>query len=228
MRVLLLVAVFALVLPLPTRADYHEMFSYPDGTFPPTWVWTGDPRGGGFFEVHDGAFTHVSGGHVHYFRDADQCGRGVYRLDVRGTDWVFAWRVDAANPQAGTCYCIYHNDYWGWAYNFVEFEWTTLAGYPEGQYMWHNGWHTRIEHHPADPSETWVNLVIEDESDHVRVWVEGTVIFDIDVEPIPNGYIGVGSSGGGTMWPAFDNLRGSPGSAPVESLSWTRLKSLFR
>ncbi|MCP4645009.1 MAG: hypothetical protein GY851_31495, partial [bacterium] len=140
MRCLLIVVVLALAFGSAVAADFLDTFDYPDGTFPPEYTWTGDPRGGGYFEVHDGAFTHVDGDHVHYFRPGDVNGFGVYSFFVTGTEWVFAWRITPDSPDAGRCLVFYHNDAWyPNAYTFAEFSWTTLAGYPEGQYMWHNG-----------------------------------------------------------------------------------------
>ena len=228
MRMLALVLVASLVLPLTTRADFDYTFGGANGSFPFAWEWTGDPTGGGVFEIQDEAFTHVSGGHVYYILPPHICGWGPYRFKVRGTDWSFAWRITPDDPEAGKCFCIYYNDYWGWAYNFVEFDWTTLPGYPEGQYMWHNGWHTRIEHHYADPPESWVEVVIQDSESDIFIWVDDELIFELEVTPIPQGIVGLGSDGGGPMWPAFDYVRWSPGSVPVEHGSWARVKSLYK
>jgi len=227
MRSLIAVIAMLAIASLSATASFLDDFSYPDGTFPPEWTWTGDPRGAGVFEVHDETFVHVSGGHIHFFRDLEVCGTGVYEFDARDWDWGFAWRINPANPNAGSCFCFYHNDYWGWAYNFVEFDWSTLGGYPEGQYMWHNGWHTRIEHHYAGPQSGWVHVRIEDTGDHVRIWLDDDLIFDIDVTPIPDGYPGLGSSWADSMLPAFDNVSYSSFS-PIEETSWSSIKALFR
>jgi hypothetical protein len=210
--------------------EFLDTFDYPDGSFPPEYTWTGDPRGGGWFEVHNGEFTHVDGGHVHYFRDGDIVGDGIYSFFVLDSDWDFAWRITSSDPMSGRCLVLYHNDHWGYeAYSLTEFSWWTLGGYPEGQFMWHNGSNLDIVHHTSDPLVGWHEILILDYGTSVEVRVDGFTIFDETVEEIPAGYVGMGCYGPGVMTPAFDFVEYSyHHGSPVESASWSAIKSLFR
>mgnify|MGYP006294853775 CR=1 FL=1 len=228
MRLMLTVLVASVLLAPTASADFTDTFTYADGTFPPEWTWTGDPRGAGFFEVHAEAFVHVDGGHVHYFRDLEVCGAGTYEFDVTDTEWVFAWRITPGNPDAGKCLCFYHNDYYGWSYNFVEFTWSTLGGYPDGQYMWHNGSHTAHAQYGASPPVGQHHVRIEDMGSWVSIWVDDDLIFDRAFVSIPSGYIGLGCDGPGVMTPAFDNVSFHEEPSPVEPATWGTVKALFK
>ena len=230
MRVVLAVATVLLLCGVVYPGEFIETFSYPDGTFPPNWTWTGDPRGNASFLVQNGEFTHIDGSHIHYFRDLDVTGIGIYEFDALDTYWEFAWRIDPADPDIGRCLCFYHNDYWGpWSYSFTEFSWSTLGGYPEGQYMWHNGSNVNIRHYETGPIAGWRHVSIDDHGTHVEIRVDGELIFSEDFEPIPDGYIGLGSAtGSAPMTPAFDNVAFSYGGSPVQTASWTRVKALYR
>ena len=225
----LLVSVLALVAVVGTAtADFIDTYPYEDGSFPPEWTWTGDPRGGGVFEIHDETFVHTEGGHVHFFRDLEVCGAGTYEFDVTDTYWSFAWRITPDNPDVGKCLCVYHNDYWGWAFNFVEFDWDTLPGYPDGQYMWHNGWHTVHSQVDAAPPIGWHHVRIEDTGSHVKVWFDDELLFDRDFTPILGGYVGLGCSWADPMTPAFDNVSFTAETSPVHEATWTAIKALHR
>jgi hypothetical protein len=228
-RLVLVLAITLVALPV-AAGDFLDDFVYPDGSFPPEYTWTGDPRGGGYFEVHNEEFTHVDGGHVHYFRDLDICGDGFYLLWVRDTEWVFAWRITPGNPDAGRCLVLYHNDYWyPNAYGFAEFEWWTLGGYPEGQYMWHNGSNINLWTHETGPMTGWQEVVIRDVGTYVEIFINGQLIFFQLTEPIPPGYVGLGCDGPGVMTPAFNVVEYSAFPAsPVEQSTWGSVKALFR
>ena len=225
------VILVVLVLASGSSADeFFDTFDEPDGSLPSEWTWTGDPRGGGEFQVQSGTFAHVDGGHVHYFRHADVTGVGRYEFDVMDSYWSFAWRITTSDPDQGRCLELYHNDYWGgqWKYSLTEFSWYTLGGYPQGQYMWPNGSNLDIVHHTSGPVSGWHHITVVDELDQVQVWVDGSLIFDEQVEPIPEGYIGLGSAtGSGTMTPQFDNVRFSF-NVPVEDATWGAVKALFK
>jgi hypothetical protein len=229
MRVVLCVAAVCVCACVSASAGFLDTFTYPDGTMPPEYTWTGDPRGGGQFAVMDGQFVHTTYGHIHFFRPGEICGEGIYEFDAKDTDWGFAWRIRPDDPMAGPCFCFYHNNYWGWGYNFVEFGWWTLdpGQYPQGQYMWHNGWHTRHEFYPAGAPSGWVHVRILDLTDHVKIWVNEQLIFDLTVVPIPAGYVGLGSSWAAALTPAFDNVRFDPTGVPVTRASWGAIKALF-
>ena len=115
--------------------DFLETFSYPDGSLPPNWVWTGDPQGGGQFAVQDSQFTHVDGGYAYYIRLVSQewwCDQGFYEFDVKGSNWEFAWGIYGTSG-SGWCNRLYHNDVWGQpGYTLTYSEWSTLPEYPEG------------------------------------------------------------------------------------------------
>jgi hypothetical protein len=215
---------------------YFDAFEYPDGTFPPKWTWTGDPRGGGSFLVYDGAFTHVSGGSVYYFRSDTRDGRpglgAVYGFGVKGTNWIFAWRITTSDTMQGRCLWLSHDDLWGsWGYTFAEFSWETLdpAQYPDGQYMWHNGTPLRLGHHATDgPLEGWHIVLIDDQSEtHAVITVDGEDIFDEPYEFIEDGFQGIGCVVDGEMTPAFDDI-GGDWPDPVEQTTWGSMKALFR
>lgn len=225
-----LIGLFCLLLPTSGVAgDFLDTFTYPDGTFPPEWTWTGDPRGGGQFLVQGEAFVHTEGGHVHYFRPT-ACDAGEYEFDIEGSYWGFGWRISPGNPNGGRCLCFYFNDYWGqWGYSFTEFECWTLSGYPERQYMWHNGSNLRIVHHWQDPESGWQHVRITDSGDRVQICVEEKLIFDEPFELIPDGYVGLGSAtGSGIGFPAFDNVSFTETCTGVECQSWSSIKGLFR
>ncbi len=210
--------------------EFLETFSYPDGSFPANWTWTGDPRGGGSFLVQSEEFTHIEGGHVHYFRDLDITGIGIYEFDAMDTYWEFAWRIDTADPDVGRCLVFYHNDYWGsWAFSLTEFSWSTLSGYPDGQYMWHNGSNLNIHHYDTGPLAGWQHVIIDDQGTHVDISVDGELVFSEDFQPIADGYVGLGSAtGSGVMTPAFDNVEFGYGGSPISAESWGRIKALYR
>ncbi len=225
-----LVLLVCLFLSLSAYADeFYEPFDGPNGSFPSGWTWTGDPRGGGEFEIQDGTFTHVTGGHVHYFRSSDITGVGRYEFDAKDSYWEFGWRIATTDPNVGRCLVLYHNDYWGqWGYSLTEFSWWTLGGYPEGQYMWHNGSNIDLVHNWTGPLTGWRHVTIDDDLNRVEVRVDGELIFDEEVEPIPEGYIGLGSAtGSSVLTPQYDNVRFFF-NVPVDELSWARVKALYR
>lgn len=199
-----LVAVLASSLLAPSvvsGGDFLDTFTYPDGTFPPEWTWTGDPRGGGAFLVQGEAFVHIGGGHVHYFRPGEVAGYGEYEFEYRDGFWTYAWRISPGNPNSGRCLFLHPG------FAFGEFEWTTLGGYPEGQYMYHNGSFTRRVYNTYDPGPGSHHVRIVDQCNRVQIYVDGDPIFDEPYEPIPDGYVGLGSdSGSGAGFPSFDNV----------------------
>ena len=131
MRATVVVVILALVTSAAFGLGYSDYFDDPDGTFPGVWAWTGDPRGGGSFLIYDEAFTHVTGGSVYYYRTQTIDGRpglgGYYRFRVKGSNWIFAWRITEWDGTAGRCLWLSHDDLWGsWGYTFAEFSWETL------------------------------------------------------------------------------------------------------
>ena len=228
MRSLLVVLSIVAVLAGTAGADFIDTFSYPDGTSPPEYTWTGDPRGGGVSEVQGGMFVHTVYGHIHFFRDLEICGAGVYEFDVTDTEWGFAWRISTYDPDEGSCLVFYHNDYWGSGYNLVGFGWSTLTQYPEGQFMWHNGWHYEHWHYPAPAPVGLHHVRILDELNHVTIWVDDELIFSESVSELDDGYIGLGFDWAAAMTPAFDNVSYSSEVSPVEHTSWGSIKALYR
>jgi hypothetical protein len=231
-RALLVLALLTIMAaPVAGQVFFADEFDLPDGSFPAEWTWTGDPRGGGEFEVHGGTFVHTDGGHVHYFRPDPVVGIGLYEFEVLDTNWVFGWLISPADPMAGRCLCFYHNDAWGqWGYSFTEFSWWTLdpGTYPDGQYMWHNGTDLRIVHSwTPGPLEGWHSVSILTGTDFVEIRVDQGLIFSEAYESIPDGYVGLGCDAPGTMTPAFDNVA-MVWPDPVEARSWSSIKSLFR
>ncbi|MCK4548023.1 MAG: right-handed parallel beta-helix repeat-containing protein [Candidatus Eisenbacteria sp.] len=185
----------------PASADFLDTFSYPDGTFPPEYEWTGDPTGGGWFLVQDETFAHAEGGHVHFFRPGSIAGRGEYEFDYLGDDWTFAWRITHGNPGFGYCLLLHPG------FVLVEGWWYTPYGYPDGQYMYHNPWDIRTIESPYDPGPGWHHVRIVDDYEHVRIYVDEDLIFEEPVMGLSDGYIGLGSgSNSGVGFPAFDNV----------------------
>ena len=232
-------ALVLLVLPMllaaaPAEAvnDFDD-FEYPDGTFPPGWVWTGYSEDEGEFSVQDSAFTHVSGGPVYYLWWGPTRHLGaIHSFVVRGGNWVYGFRITDEDPSEGRCLLLSHDDSsGGWGINFAEFEWRTLdpGQYPEGQYMWHNGVALRSVHFAtAGPLEDWHYVWINCEAPlRVIIKLDNVVIFDEPYEYIPMGSVGLGSNGSATMAPAFDWFE-IAWPCPVEVSSWARVKSLYR
>lgn len=216
---------------IASSGEFVESFDYADGLLPGDWTWTGDPRGGGEFLVQSGEFVHMDGSHVHYFRNSDVHGMGIYEFDAMDSYWGVAWRITPDDPNAGRCLGFYHNDYWGgWTFSFTEFTWTTLSGYGDGQFMYHNGSNLDIVHYStASELDGWHHYQIEDMGDRVRITMDyDELLFDEEIEPIPSGYIGLGAdTGSGVLTPAFDNVQYHYAS-PVESRSWSSIKALYR
>ncbi len=223
MRCFVLLLLGLLVVPTCCLAgDFLDTFAYADGTFPPGWTWTGDPRGGGVFLVQDEAFTHTSGGHVHYFKPT-VCGVGEYEFEVKGDLWTYAWRIEPTGPLSGRCLFLHP-----W-YAFGEFSWTTLGGYPEGQYMYHNGSFSRRVYNNVVPEPGWHHIRIVDEGDRVQIYADGDLVFDETFDPIPDGYVGLGSdTGSGAGFPAFDNVGYAETITPVNRETWGSVKTVYR
>ena len=227
-RMLTMLICLAVALPV-AAGEFIDTFDSPDGSFPSEYTWTGDPRGEGFFEIRDSTFVHVEGGHVHYFRHADICGAGIYSFLVRDTHWNFAWRITPTDPNAGRCLILYHNDfYFPNAYTFAELSWSTIPGFPEGQFMWHHAGDLSIAHYQTGPLTGWHEILIRDGGTFVEVFADNVLIFERLVEDIPDGYIGIGCGEPGVLTPAFDFVEYSHLSSPVESCSWGHVKALFR
>ncbi len=238
MRGILVVVLIGAAATASFGLGYDDLFEHPDGTFPPKWTWTGDPRGGGSFLVYDGAFTHVSGGYVHYFRSDNTDRRpglgAYYSFLAKDAHWIYAWRITTSNPMAGRCLWLAHDDLWGsWGYTFAEFSWQTLdpVQYPDGQHMWHNGTVLRVVHCPTDgPLEGWHYVSIDDESEvRVIISVDSEVIFNEPYEyySVGEGFQGIGCLAEGEMTPAFDQVSAN-WPDPVESGSWGSIKALYR
>jgi len=210
-----------------------EYFEYDDGVVPPGWTRTAFPEAGGFFEVRDGAFTEVVGGAV-YYNWLHRRHLGAYHtFRVRGGHWVYAWRIGELDPFGGRCLLLHHDDSSGsWAIGFTEFAWENPdpVAYPDGYYIWNNGVSLRSVYYPTEgPLEDWHIVHIEClTAGSVRVKLDDELIFDDWYAPIDMGYfIGLGSSGGSAMVPAFDWIEVA-WPDPVESGTWGKLKSMFR
>ncbi len=226
----LLVLLICVGLSVPAAAgEFIDTFDGPDGSFPSEYTWTGDPRGEGYFEIHDSTFVHVEGGHVHYFRHADVCGAGIYSFLARDTDWNFAWRITPSDPTIGRCLCLYHEAfYYPHSYTLAELWWSTIPSYPEGQFMWHHASDISIQHYYSGPLVGWHEIVIIDGGTFVEVFADNVLIFETFVEDIPDGYVGLGCGNPGVMTPAFDFVEYSHMGSPVELSSWGQLKAMFR
>lgn len=232
MKLLLAAALLVVSAACSWAIGYDEAFNDPDGTFPSEWVWTGYSENGGAFLIHDGAFTHVSGGPVYYYLGYGRQLGGMYYLDVIGGYWVFAWRISHHDPTAGRCLWLAHDDLPGsWGYTFAEFEWENLdpGTYPDGQYMWHNGVALRTVFFPtAGPPVGRHYIHIDDTVDgHVTVEVDGVPVFDEAYEVIDEGLQGIGTTGSQPLSPAFDYMQFS-WPDPVFEGSWAAIKALFR
>jgi hypothetical protein len=231
MLALLVLPILLASAPAEAVSDIEE-FSYPDGTFPPGWVWTGYSEDGGEFTVQDSAFTHVSGGAVYYLWRGPRHLGALHYFIVRGGNWVYGFRITQDDPSEGRCLLLSHDDSSGsWGINFMEFEWHTLdpGQYPEGQYMWHNGVALRSVHSPTSgPLEEWHHISIDCEAPlRAIIKLDNVVIFDEAYEYIPMGDVGLGSNGSTPMVPAFDYFEVA-WPCPAEVSSWTRVKSLYR
>jgi len=210
-------------------ADFLETFTYPDGTFPPGWTWTGDPRGEGQFWVYGGIFVHTEGRFVHYFRDVDVLDSGSYCFSALDNEWSFAWRIAPANPVTGRCFILLRNA--SWDFMLVKMLWRTLDGYPEGQYMWHNGnWEGYLQHSSEPDPGVWHDLEILDSGTTVVIRVDGESVISLPYDPsvYEAGYIGLGAGEYGEMTPAFDNVCFNSLAVPVETGSWGTIKAMFR
>jgi hypothetical protein len=228
--------VLACVLVAPAASAllvFRDTFTYPDGTFPSEWVWTGDSQGDGHFLVSDGTFTHTDGGYVYYTRYAApgwEPSDGWFDFDVKDSDWEFAWAI-WGTPTSGTCCRLSHNDAWGqWGYTVTESEWTTTPGSPDGQYMFHNGTDVTTRHYWTGPLIGWHHVEIWEIFMDVEILVDGQPIFWFDHSIMYlYGRIGIGASNGSGMGtPAFDNICYYSYSDPVGAMSWGRIKVLFR
>jgi hypothetical protein len=214
--------------------DFLETFTYPDGSLPPDWVWTGDPQGGGEFAVQDGEFVHLDGGYVYYVRLVPEypCDQGWYDFDVKDSNWEFAWCI-YGTADSGGCYRLYHNAAWGQpGYTLTYSVWSTLPEYPDGLYMFHNctDWYTW--HYWTEPLVGWHHITIQDI--HGEIWV---TVDDSQVIFHPGGLrvgeyvslVGLGATAdSGVQTPAFDNVEFEAYYCPVDQTSWGRVKSLFR
>ena len=211
-------------------AEFMETFSYPDASFPADWTWTGDPRGGAEFLVYGGEFRHVEGSHVHYFRHTDVCGSGIYEFDVLDSHWTYAWRITPEDPNQGRAFILEHRAYPSMGYYFYEFSWVTDTAYPDAQYWYVNGGGAIDEVFVASPDSVgWRHVTIVDDETLVTVHIDGELLFEEIVEPIPTGFVGLGSTTrAGTMTPAFDNVAYSFGASPVDVRRWGSIKALFR
>jgi hypothetical protein len=218
-------------------AGYWDTFDLPDSSLPAEWAWTGFAEGGGSFLVYDGAFTHVGGGPAYYYRIAGAADRnlgGCYELIVKGSYWVFAWRISPDDASAGRCLWLSHDDRSGsWAYTFAECSWENLdpEEYPDGAFMWHNATAIRSVLSPTPgPLDGWHTVTIFETGPNalqLDIRADGQPIFDEAYEYIPEGYQGLGSLGSEVMSPAFDSIWAQWPDA-VEDESWSRVKALYR
>ena len=214
-----------------TPPNFLETFTYPDGSSPPDWVWTGDPQGGGQFAVLDNQFVHLDGGYVYYVRLVPEhpCYQGWYDFDVKDSNWEFAWGI-CGTADSGWCCRLYHNDAWGQpGYTLTYSEWSTLPGFPDGQYMFHNCTDQYIWHSWTEPMVGWHHITIEDILGELLVTVDHSQVIFYQWSPALGGYVGLGATAGsGAETPAFDNVQYEAYWSPVEETSWGRVKSLFR
>jgi hypothetical protein len=218
-------------------AGYEDTFDLPDWTSPAEWEWTGYSEEGGSFLVYEGAFTHIEGGPVYYYRPYFRGHRnlpGYYHLVIKDSDWVFAWRITETDPTAGRCLWLSHDQLLGsWAYTFAECSWENLdpAQYPSGAYMWHNATFLRVAQSPTPgPLAGWHIVEIHETGPsalNVEISVDREQIFDETYELIPEGLQGLGCLAAGDMTPAFDSIW-AQWPDPVESESWGRIKGLYR
>jgi hypothetical protein len=210
--------------------DFHEAFTYPDGSLPPDWTWTGDPQGGGAFRVQGGQFVHMDGGYAYYVRVAPNwCAEGLYEFDVKDSNWEFAWGIQGT-PDSGWCCRLYHNDAWGRpGYTLAASTWTTLPGYPGGQYMFHNATDLQVSHYWTEPLVGWHHIRIFDALGHMEIDADYSQVLFSGWTMGPYGHVGLGATvGSGTLTPAFDNVEHMALYSPVEGASWGRVKALFR
>ncbi|MBD3276876.1 MAG: hypothetical protein GF388_01130 [Candidatus Aegiribacteria sp.] len=186
---------------------FTDTFTAADSTFPSQYTWTGDPRGNAEFLIFDNQFTHISGTHVHYFRHESSQGSGIYEFDAADSYWGFAWRIPQADPDSGNCMRLYHRSIGsGWGFVLTSFQWSTLSGYQSGQYMWHNGSHLDSDTVLTGQLSGLHHIRIEDQAGSIKVYADGDQIFDVEFGYDFDGMVGVGSDGGGSMTPAFDNV----------------------
>jgi len=212
--------------------DFRETFTYPDGSLPPDWTWTGDPQGEGLFRVQDGQFVHMSGGYAYYVRVAPDwpCGQGWYEFDVKDSNWEFAWGINGT-PDSGWCCRLYHNDAWGMpGYTLAASTWTTLPGYPGGQYMFHNATDLEVFHCWTEPLVGWHHITIVDALGMLYILEDGWKwLFEGGSMDPYGGHVGLGATAGsGVLTPVFDNVEHVAWYSPAERTSWGSVKALFR
>jgi hypothetical protein len=212
---------------------YWEFFDYPDGGFPWLVLSTGCPQGEGSFAVYDSTFVHVSGGPVYYVIPVDAGWQRMVdvQMRVRGSGWVFAWKISLWPGSSGRCLWLSHDDLWGgWGYTLGESEWHNADAdtCADALLMWHNGQPVQTVHEPtAGPLSGWHEVMIWDNQSRVLVYVDYELVFDASHSPLWDGCLGLGCTGEGEMAPAFDYVMVDWADA-VKPSSWGQIKALYR
>lgn len=214
--------------------DFVETFTYPDGSIPTDWVWTGDPQGGGEFAVQNGEFVHLDGGYVYYVRLVIDypCDQGTYEFDVKDSNWEFAWQITGTS-ESGGCWRLYHNDAWGQpGFTLSYGAWSTLPEYPDGLYMFHNCEDWYVYHHWTEPLVGWHHITIADILGFLTItlddseeifWARGSRAGGRE------SLVGLGATAGsGVGTPAFDNVEYKAYYSGVEETRWGRIKAMYR
>ncbi len=176
---------------------YQEDFdSYIEATLPDSWVWTGDPTGGGAFTVEDKVFKHTVEGDVYYFYQRQTFGSGTYEFDVDSDDtsWIFAWRITSSDPSEGQALHLQYNIPVG-SNNliFSQSDWSTLEQHPHGQFMWHNASFTTLAEAKLPLSSDEHHMKIEDNGTGATFLIDDQIVLGATHELDSEGFIGLGS-----------------------------------
>ena len=187
---------------------YQEDFdSYIDGTLPDSWVWTGDPTGGGAFTVKDKVFGHTKEGDVYYFYQRQMFGDGTYEFDVDSDDtsWIFAWRITSTDPSQGEALRLQYNIPVG-SNNliFSVSDWSTLEQHPHGQFMWHNASSDTLLAAELSLSSGPHHIKIEDDGKAATFRVDDVTVLGHPHELDSEGFIGLGSQN--ALFIEYDNI----------------------
>lgn len=185
---------------------WSEDFTAPTGSLPDGWF-RSEGEGAGQYWTADGWLRHTATGQCGYYCiDAGPFGDGVYEFDVYGTEgWEFAWRI--SGDTSGMCRRLVGRPYWH------PFGGICLigAGVWEGAgYPWQDSDWGGYRDAPYTEPSSLQHVVITDRNDWVEVRINGIVMLNVVIPPIPPGIIGVGCVGddlgiaGGA--PRFDNL----------------------
>lgn len=189
------------------------------------WYRTGG-TGDGTYDAVSGAYMHTGGEHCSYYRyDPLNCsmGNGIYSFDVYGPYWEVAWKVTSTNPSHGWTRRLGNYPNW-WSGYFMR----PYAEWYGAPYAWQNAeGYTLHNYGGPDPSGSH-HITIEDSDMHVAVWIDDVLIFDVDVESLPDGTVGLGCGDiqavEGT--PSYDNMAFLAYSH-VHRSTWASIKALL-